>query len=83
MRRILSSRDLQCRRLFSLASQSLFAIVITSVLLGCTLPFGLARLGVDPANAGTTIQVVMDCVGVAITCAVADLVLERLSHVFA
>lgn len=30
---------------------------MTSVLTGTALPFGLAKLGVDPANAGTSIQV--------------------------
>lgn len=29
---------------------------MTSVLTGTALPFGLAKLGVDPANAGTSIQ---------------------------
>lgn len=38
-------------------SLSLFLIVNASVLLGTTLPFLLARAGVDPANAGTSIQV--------------------------
>ena len=41
----------------SAISISLFAIVMTSVLTGTALPFGLAKLGVDPANAGTSIQV--------------------------
>lgn len=40
-------------------SSSLFMIVMTSVVLGTGLPFLLARVGVDPANAGTSIQVVM------------------------
>ena len=38
-------------------SCSLFMIVITSVIAGSLLPFGFARAGVDPANAGTSIQV--------------------------
>jgi cation transporter-like permease len=38
-------------------SASLFAIVFTSCILGSFLPLFFARLGVDPANAGTTIQV--------------------------
>ncbi|CAN0360907.1 unnamed protein product, partial [Ectocarpus fasciculatus] len=41
----------------SAISSSLFLIVMASVLLGSALPFGFARAGVDPANAGTTIQV--------------------------
>lgn len=38
-------------------SVSLLAIVTASVLLGTGLPFALARGGVDPAHAGTSIQV--------------------------
>lgn len=38
-------------------SLSLFMIVMTSVLTGTMLPFGLAKAGVDPANAGTSVQV--------------------------
>ena len=36
-------------------SVSLLAIVTASVLLGTGLPFALARGGVDPAHAGTSI----------------------------
>lgn len=60
-------------------SVSLLCIVFTSVVMGTTLPFGLARLGIDPANAGTTIQVIMDILGVAITCATCQLVLDQLA----
>ena len=45
---------------------SLGTIVSTSVLAGATLPFMLAWVGVDPANAGTTVQVVMDILGVTV-----------------
>ena len=38
-------------------SASLFCIVMSSVLTGAALPFGLAMMGIDPANAGTSIQV--------------------------
>lgn len=38
-------------------SASLFLIVLSSCLLGTALPFGLQRIGVDPANAGTSVQV--------------------------
>ncbi|KAL6768542.1 hypothetical protein ACKKBF_B11140 [Auxenochlorella protothecoides x Auxenochlorella symbiontica] len=60
---------------------SLLLIVNTSVLVGTALPFALARLGVDPANAGTSIQVVMDVMGVLITCACCRLVLDQLAGV--
>lgn len=38
-------------------SASLFCIVMSSVLTGTALPFGLAMMGIDPANAGTSVQV--------------------------
>lgn len=57
---------------------SLFLIVLSSVLFGAALPFGLARAGVDPANAGTSIQVLMDCLGVLITCMCCHFVLDTL-----
>lgn len=60
-------------------SFSLLFIVFTSVVIGTTLPFGLAKIGVDPANAGTTIQVLMDILGVAIACATCHFVLDQLA----
>lgn len=60
-------------------SLSLFAIVMTSVLTGTALPFALAKIGVDPANAGTSIQVVMDIVGVLITCVTCHTILDVLA----
>lgn len=42
-------------------SLSLFLIVTSSVLIGTMLPFGLAKAGVDPANAGTSVQVRCTC----------------------
>lgn len=48
--------DARCRDALAI-SMSLFFIVMTSVLLGSALPFGFARTGVDPAHAGTSIQV--------------------------
>lgn len=58
---------------------SVLGIVSTSCLLGSGLPFMLARAGVDPANAGTSIQVIMDILGVAITCVTCDMVLTQLA----
>jgi Mg/Co/Ni transporter MgtE len=46
-------------------SVSLLSIVFASVLLGTGLPFALARAGVDPAHAGTSIQVCMYVVDAA------------------
>lgn len=58
-------------------SVSLLAIVTASVLLGTGLPFALARGGVDPAHAGTSIQVLMDILGVLITCVTCQAVLVQ------
>ena len=44
-------------------SSSLFLIVLASVTVGTGLPFGLAKAGIDPANAGTSIQVSLPSVG--------------------
>ncbi|PRW55900.1 Magnesium transporter [Chlorella sorokiniana] len=60
-------------------SISLFLIVLCSVVAGTGLPFALAKAGVDPANAGTSIQVIMDITGVLITCATCHLVLDQLA----
>jgi Mg/Co/Ni transporter MgtE len=59
-------------------SMALLMIVLTSVVLGSALPFCLSRAGVDPANAGTSIQVVMDIFGVTITCFTCDFVFHQL-----
>ena len=47
---------------------ALFFIVLSSVLLGTMLPLALWRLGIDPAHAGPGIQVLMDILGVALSC---------------
>ena len=47
------------------------------------LPFALAASGQDPANAGTTIQVVMDIMGVVITCVVCSLVFTQVPGMLA
>eukprot|EP00429_Kryptoperidinium_foliaceum_P022052 CAMPEP_0176148042 /NCGR_PEP_ID=MMETSP0120_2-20121206/75483_1 /TAXON_ID=160619 /ORGANISM="Kryptoperidinium foliaceum, Strain CCMP 1326" /LENGTH=397 /DNA_ID=CAMNT_0017484699 /DNA_START=117 /DNA_END=1308 /DNA_ORIENTATION=+ len=46
---------------------SLFMIVIISIVLGAMMPLGLKMIGIDPAHSSTTIQVVMDILGVSIT----------------
>ena len=57
-------------------SCSLLAIVLSSVIIGCTLPLLLHRLELDPAHAGATIQVIMDLAGVLITCMVCSVLLR-------
>jgi len=46
---------------------SLFCIVASSVLIGALLPLAMKAVGIDPAHSSTTIQVVMDILGVLIT----------------
>ena len=60
-------------------SLSLFLIVLCSTALGTVLPFALLVFGGDEANAGTTIQVLMDILGVTITCVCCSLVFNQLS----
>ena len=64
-------------------SASLFLIVSTSVVLGTILPLVLQSLRVDAAHASTTIQVIMDVMGVLITCTVAPKIYFALAPILA
>jgi Mg/Co/Ni transporter MgtE len=55
---------------------ALSMIVFSSVCLGAILPLILKRLRVDPAHSSTTIQVVMDILGVVLAVVVASLLLD-------
>jgi Mg/Co/Ni transporter MgtE len=57
---------------------SLAIIVFVSIVLGAILPFLLQALGVDCAHASTTIQVVMDILGVFFTCSISSILLRTL-----
>jgi Mg/Co/Ni transporter MgtE len=46
---------------------SLFMIVSISIILGALLPLGMKKIRIDPAHSSTTIQVIMDILGVTIT----------------
>jgi cation transporter-like permease len=46
---------------------SLALIVFTSICLGALLPLLLQRMNIDPAHSSTTIQVIMDILGVVLT----------------
>lgn len=54
---------------------SMIAIVITSAVLGVTLPLLFQKLKLDPAHAGATVQVLMDGIGVTLTCFISCFVL--------
>lgn len=45
----------------------LAVIVFTSIIIGVTLPLALNRIGIDPVHSSTTIQVIMDILGVFLT----------------
>lgn len=55
---------------------TLITIVFSSVCIGALLPVLFQRIGIDPAHSSTTIQVVMDILGVIITCAVSTRLLD-------
>lgn len=55
---------------------SLFMIVSISIILGAIMPLGMKLSGIDPAHSSTTIQVVMDILGVTITVCVSSFILE-------
>jgi cation transporter-like permease len=57
----------------------LAVIVFSSTLIGVMLPFFLAKIGADPAHAGTVVQVVMDITGVIVTVTICSMMLPSVS----
>ena len=57
-------------------TSSLCIIVSTSVFIGSLLPMGMKRCGIDPAHSSTTIQVLMDILGVTCTVLVSGAILN-------
>jgi cation transporter-like permease len=55
---------------------ALFFIVFISVAIGATLPLCMKYMGIDPAHSSTTIQVLMDILGVTITVYVSSALLD-------
>jgi cation transporter-like permease len=55
-------------------SVALFIIVLISVVLGATLPLFLQYFKIDPAHSSTSIQVIMDILGVIITCSICSFI---------
>jgi len=55
---------------------ALAVIVFSSVCLGAVLPLLLKKINIDPAHSSTSIQVVMDILGVLITVAVSTTILD-------
>jgi Mg/Co/Ni transporter MgtE len=57
-------------------TSALFMIVFSSICLGAILPLGLKRIGIDPAHSSTTIQVVMDILGVVLAVVMSTVILD-------
>eukprot|EP01064_Diplonema_japonicum_P016070 TRINITY_DN24099_c0_g1_i1.p1 TRINITY_DN24099_c0_g1~~TRINITY_DN24099_c0_g1_i1.p1 ORF type:complete len:217 (+),score=34.65 TRINITY_DN24099_c0_g1_i1:44-694(+) len=55
---------------------SLFFIVLSSVILGASLPFFFERIGTSREHAAPVIQVIMDVLGVLITCQISHVMLQ-------
>lgn len=55
---------------------ALSLIVFSSICLGAVLPLVLRKLKVDPAHSSTTIQVIMDILGVVLTVIVSGAILD-------
>mmetsp|Transcript_3739 Transcript_3739/g.5100 ORF Transcript_3739/g.5100 Transcript_3739/m.5100 type:complete len:424 (-) Transcript_3739:210-1481(-) len=54
----------------------LAVIVFTSIIIGVTLPLALNRIGIDPVHSSTTIQVIMDILGVFLTVVISTWLLQ-------
>lgn len=59
---------------------SLFCIVVSSVVMGTTLPFLIGYFGYDKEHAAPIIQVVMDITGVFITCTLCSIIIPDSEH---
>jgi Mg/Co/Ni transporter MgtE len=59
---------------------SLFCIVFISVVLGTVLPFALGFVGLNREHAAPVIQVVMDIVGVLVTCSLCYRIIPDSEH---
>ena len=57
-------------------TSALALIVFSSVCLGAVLPLVLEKIGIDPAHSSTTIQVIMDILGVFIAVIVSAAILD-------
>eukprot|EP00906_Rhabdomonas_costata_P000628 RCo000804 len=69
---LLGAEEAHPMRLSLAIALSLFLIVTISNVVGCLLPFALKLVKMDPEHAGPAIQVIMDILGVLITCVIAQ-----------
>lgn len=57
---------------------ALVLIIMVSVILGTLLPLGMDLIGIDPGHSLPVVQVLMDILGVTITCMVGHVLLDRI-----
>ena len=57
-------------------TSALALIVFSSICLGAVLPLMLKKMDIDPAHSSTTIQVLMDILGVILTVVVSTVILD-------
>jgi Mg/Co/Ni transporter MgtE len=57
-------------------TSALAIIVFTSICFGAVLPLLLKKINVDPAHSSTSIQVIMDILGVVMTVLVSTAILD-------
>ena len=62
-------------------STACFSIVVCSTIVGGALPYVLLFCGQEPANAGSSVQVCMDVLGVTITCLVCTYIFQNADFV--
>lgn len=62
-------------------STACFSIVVCSTIVGGALPYVLIFCGQEPANAGSSVQVCMDVLGVTITCLVCTYIFQNADFV--
>jgi Mg/Co/Ni transporter MgtE len=62
-------------------STACFSIVVCSTIVGGALPYVLIFCGQEPANAGSSVQVCMDVLGVTITCLVCTYIFQNTDFV--
>jgi Mg/Co/Ni transporter MgtE len=62
-------------------SAACFSIVLCSTIVGGALPYVLIFCGQEPANAGSSVQVCMDVLGVTITCLVCTYIFQNADFV--
>lgn len=73
--RVLIFGDLLWVEIFTILF-ALVTIVFSSIIIGTLLPLAYHYFGIDPANSSTSIQVIMDIMGVVLTCFVASVALD-------